>query len=88
MKTYKIINHKVEDKVYCDVCGNLCIENDMGSEYASLTAVWGHNSKHDGTEFEIHLCEKCFENTLNYLKKKRNGKIASKDNPFEGKYYI
>ena len=55
----------------CDVC--LCstrIASDT-FEFATLKAHWGYGSEHDGERYELHLCERCFFNTVSYLKQER-----------------
>jgi hypothetical protein len=92
MKTYKIVERKVEDGVYCDVCGNPCSIEQIGNEYATLEAIWGYGSKYDGTKFDIQICEKCFDDTLDWIKKRRKQNLGpfnypySKD-PLEGERY-
>lgn len=83
MKTYKIIQKKVEDKVYCDVCGHSCYVEQIGSEYATLEAVWGYGSKHDGLRFDIQICDKCFEDTLNWIQQKRKSNLGPFNYPYD-----
>lgn len=77
MRTYKQITKKVEDKIYCDLCGSKCTHDLLGSEYALLEAYWGYCSKHDGQKYEIHLCEQCFFLTLDWMKKIRNQNLQT-----------
>ena len=70
MKTYKKIQVKKEDKVYCDRCDSLCTDENFGSEYATLEAAWGYSSKSDGKKFDIQLCEECFYKVLDWINNK------------------
>lgn len=72
MKLYKEVKRKVEDKVFCDICGQSCTLDQFGSEYATLEAQWGYSSKRDGQKFDIQICEKCFEEILEWIKTKRH----------------
>lgn len=60
----KLAEH-VED-VMCDVCGEYC-KKDCNIEYAELTAHWGYESNRDLEKYEIDLCEKCFDKTLEFI---------------------
>lgn len=54
------------DDIVCDICGDSCKKN-LDIESAKLFAHWGYDSKKDGDVYDIDLCEKCFDRTLNYL---------------------
>lgn len=84
MKTYKKKTIKTVDKILCDVCGNNTTDDYDTHENATIEAVWGYHSSQDGTSYEIHLCETCFTDIINYLK--RHGVFNAK--AFEGKKYI
>lgn len=86
MKTYKRAFIKREDKVYCDVCGGLCTQDNFGSEYASLEASWGYASRSDGTKYNIQICETCFYDVITWMKERRLGKSVEtpSPDPFEG----
>lgn len=71
MKTYKIIQRTVEDKVFCDICNKICTNDTYGSEYATLEANWGYASNSDGEKFDIQLCENCFGETIGWIRRKR-----------------
>jgi hypothetical protein len=71
MKTYKTVEKKVKDRIYCDACGQCCTEDNIGDEYGTLEAVWGYGSKHDGTKYNIDLCEDCFFKVVESIKDKR-----------------
>lgn len=93
MKTYRKKTVKVVDNVYCDGCGSNCNKEQLGSEYAVLEANWGYSSKQDGTMYEIHLCENCFTETIDFLKKKRKSVLRCftypyEYDPLEGKDYL
>lgn len=79
MKTYKKITKKTEDKVYCDLCGGCCTDKNFGSEYATLEAAWGYLSKNDSDQYEIHLCEKCFFLTLDWMRQIRTKNLNMDD---------
>jgi len=90
LKTYKTVQKKVIDKTYCDVCGSCCTDDDDTTECAILEALWGYASKQDGSEYEIHLCEKCFDETIQWMKKKRRFYLGCfnyphDEDPFNGK---
>ncbi|MGI2259077.1 hypothetical protein [Shewanella sp. GXUN23E] len=72
----KIMEKQLADvltDVLCDVCGSSTTgHSGCGPDYASLTADWGYGSAHDGDSYEIHLCERCFFNTLENLKVRRS----------------
>jgi len=91
MKTYKIVNKSVEDKVYCDICNKCCTNDNYGTEYATLEAVWTYGSKYDGLKFDNQLCENCFYDTIRWMKEKRKEYLdMNKDNvidPFTGNDY-
>jgi hypothetical protein len=47
--------------ILCNQCGKSC-KKDMNMEYATVSATWGYDSNHhDGEQYEIHLCEQCFD---------------------------
>ncbi|BBG89714.1 hypothetical protein ACGSH8M1_023800 [Aeromonas caviae] len=54
--------------VCCDVCGESTNVAEQVLEYATLAASWGYYSKHDGEQYQVHLCESCFFETLAYLR--------------------
>lgn len=94
MKTYKKKTVKVIDNVYCDVCDSNCSKDEqLGYEYGVLEANWGYCSKQDGTGYEIHLCETCFMEVVDILKKKRKSVLGCfnypyQDDPLNGKNYL
>jgi hypothetical protein len=44
-------------------------------ESASLNAYWGYSSKKDGQNYDIDLCENCFDKTLLFLSKLKGSEI-------------
>lgn len=83
MKTYKIVTKHIEDKVYCDMCGNDCCIDQINNEYATLEALWGYGSDRDGEKFDIQLCINCFNETLEMIKKRRKQHLG----PFTYAYH-
>jgi hypothetical protein len=71
MKTYKTKEIRVIDKIYCDTCGNCCTDDNLCSEYAVLEASWGYNSRKDGERSELHICENCFDDIINWINTRR-----------------
>jgi hypothetical protein len=57
--------------VVCDVCQCSTGVPVGGFEYATLGAQWGFGSKHDGDKYELQICERCFFETVAYLKEQR-----------------
>lgn len=85
MRTYKKEYRKVPDKLFCDVCGTCCSDDNCGDEFALLEALWGYCSKKDGSRYAIHLCENCFDKTITYLKTlKYICNYHTEDNPLNG----
>lgn len=61
--------------VRCDVCGDSTTTSSPKREYGTLHAHWGYGSaQHDGEQYEIHLCEDCFFETLANLRQMHRGK--------------
>ncbi|MGU5640202.1 hypothetical protein [Aeromonas caviae] len=55
--------------VLCDICGDSTTRYEDIHEYATLAATWGYGStKHDGEQYQLHLCEACFFETLALLR--------------------
>lgn len=95
MKTHKKKMVKTVDKIYCDSCGKDCTITCPVDEYeyASIEATWGYFSNQDGLQFDIQICEKCFDEVIDFLKKKRTTILGPfnyphKDDPLEGKSYF
>lgn len=95
MRTYKQKTIKVFDNIYCDVCGISCTitEPCIEHEYAKIEATWGYFSHQDGTQYDIELCEHCFNEVLQSMKKTRERilgpfKYPHKNDPLKGKSYL
>ena len=89
MKTYKKKLTKVVDQILCDCCGTSCTKQ-CDHEYAELSATWGYCSNQDGTQYDIQICETCFNEVIDFLKKKRKRILGAfeypyKQDPLEGK---
>jgi hypothetical protein len=94
MKNFTEKTIKVVHDVHCDVCGKSTTNFvDVGPDYATLESCWGYGSKHDGSKYNIELCENCFFEILNFIKDKRR-KILGPFNypyfkdPLEGNEYL
>lgn len=84
MRTFKEEIRKVLDDVNCDVCGkSTTICKEVGPDYATLESYWGYGSHNDGSKYEIHICENCFDETLDFLKQKRKSVLGPFNYPFE-----
>ena len=90
MIKYKKILKKVVDDVLCDVCGKSTTRDEnIGADFATLEASWGYGSPHDGTKYDIHLCENCFYDTLEYLRNKSYAHLKEPNlEPYNGKEYL
>lgn len=95
MRTHKTEPKKVVDKILCDCCGESCTitEPVVEHEYAELIATWGYFSDQDGTQFNIDLCENCFNDVLGFIKNQRRKilgpfKYPYPNDPLEGKEYL
>lgn len=93
MKLYKNKLQKTLDDVVCDVCGKHCT-NPIGIESATIEAVWGYGSHHDGYQFDIDLCEDCFFTIIDHLKQRRklypntDANLYANHDPLIGKQYL
>ena len=65
---------EVISDVLCDIC-----DQSTKLEFATLSADWGYFSQSDGERYKLQLCEKCFFNTLDILKKQRRLLNVNKD---------
>ena len=99
MKIYKKKTVKVIDQILCDCCGESCTKEfpttkpSFDHEYASIEATWGYLSKQDGTVYDIQICEHCFNEVLQCMKKIRKRILGSLKYPhntdsLEGKNYF
>lgn len=92
MRTYKEVKRKVEDTVRCDICDYNCTKNQYSSEYATLEASWGYGSQKDGIKYDVQLCESCFDNILNHIRKQRKKILGCfiypySNDPLDGQCY-
>ena len=92
MKTYKKKTVKVVDQILCDCCGQSC-SNEYDHEFATIEAKWGYWAKQDGTVYDIQICEHCFNEVLQCMKKIRKRILGSLKYPhntdsLEGKNYF
>jgi len=70
--------------VSCDICGKSTTNYpDVGPDYATLESYWGYGSSNDGSKYEIHICQNCFDETLDFLKQKRKSVLGPFSHPFE-----
>ena len=94
MKTWKKKSVKVVDDVRCDCCGASTTNiSFIGPDYATLESCWGYGSKHDGSKYNIDLCENCFFEVLNFIKNKRKEVLGPfnypyNEDPLEGVEYL
>ncbi|MEG9625442.1 hypothetical protein SAMN05216185_101230 [Pseudomonas guariconensis] len=71
MKIFGRVEIDAVTDVLCDVCGVSARLVDGNFQYGRLEAHWGYGASHDGSRYEVHLCESCFFATLAYLKQER-----------------
>lgn len=99
MKTYKKKLTKVVDQILCDCCGQSCtkefptIKPSFDHEYASIEVTWGYLSKQDGIQYDIQICESCFNEVLQCMKQIRKRILGSLKYPhntdsLKGKSYF
>lgn len=99
MKTYKKKLTKVVDQILCDCCGESCTKEfpttlpSFDHEYATIEATWGYLSNQDGTQYNIEICENCFNEILELIKNKRKQilgvfKYPHNSDPLNGKNYF
>lgn len=75
--------------VICDCCGESCKKNEdvvtnpsnanVGEtlycfEFMTLKANWSYFSNHDMENWTAHLCEKCVEEKLSFIKFKKDAR--------------
>lgn len=84
MRIFKKELKEVLDEVICDICGGSC-KKEYNQEYAELIATWGYDSNKDLTQYNVDLCENCFDKTIDYLKSIRNFKPSV--DVLDGKLY-
>ena len=84
MRTYKEEIRKVLDDVSCDICGKSTTNYpDVGPDYATLESYWGYGSQKDGSKYEVHLCESCFNDVIDLLKETRKRILGPFSYPYE-----
>jgi hypothetical protein len=83
MRTFKEEVRKVLDDINCDVCGKSTTNyKEVGPDFATLESYWGYGSTNDGSKYEIHICELCFDETIDFLKQKRKSILGPFSYPF------
>lgn len=75
MKKTALKTIEVIDDVTCDICNKSCKDHIDNMESASLTAYWGYSSKKDGQNYDLDICESCFDKTLEFLVKLKGSVI-------------
>jgi hypothetical protein len=94
MKTFKEKKIRTVDDVHCDICGKSTTNTtNVGPDYATLESCWGYGSKHDGSKYNIELCETCFFEVLDFIKKKRKEILGPfqfpySNDPLDGQQYF
>lgn len=84
MKTFKETKIKTVDDVRCDACGKSTTnDTNIGPDYATLESCWGYGSYHDGSKYNIDLCETCFFDVINFLKEKRTKVLGPFKYPYD-----
>jgi hypothetical protein len=84
MREFKEEIRKVLSDVSCDICGKSTTNyKEVGPDFATLESYWGYGSTNDGSKYEIHICESCFDETLEFLKQKRKSVLGPFSYPFE-----
>jgi len=89
MKTYKKKLTNVIDKILCDCCGQSCtkeiatIKPSFDHEYATIEATWGYFSNQDGLQYDIQICENCFNEVVTLLKNKRKTTLGPFQYPYD-----
>lgn len=61
---------EVTTDIICDSCGNSC-KTHTDFEYMELRANWGYASKKDMERWTAHICEKCVDEKLSFVKFKK-----------------
>lgn len=56
--------------IICDCCGNTC-KSSVDFEYMNLEADWGYGSEKDMERWSAHICEKCVDEKLSFIKFKK-----------------
>ena len=77
-KEYKNLEQHKDLKQPTDVLCAVCMESTQ-LNHAVLSANWGNGSKHNGEQYELHLCEACFFATVATLKREHRVKQMFND---------
>ena len=72
-KEHKDLEQDKDLEQLADILCDVCMESTK-LNHAVLSANWGSGSKHDGEQYELHLCEACFFATLATLKREHRVK--------------
>ena len=72
-KEYKDLEQDKDLEQVIDFSCDVCMESTQ-LNHAVLSTNWGSGSKHDGEQYELHLCEACFFATLATLKREHRVK--------------
>jgi hypothetical protein len=84
MREFKEEIRKVLSDVSCDICGKSTTNYpDVGPDYATLESYWGYGSQKDGSKYEVHLCESCFNDVIDLLKETRKRILGPFSYPYE-----
>lgn len=70
-------------EVVCDCCSQSTTKDPENGvhEYATLSADWGHYSKHDNESYRYQLCETCFFEVISYLRERSRSLGIFDDKP-------
>jgi hypothetical protein len=84
MREFKEEIRKVLSDVSCDICGKSTTNYpEVGPDYATLESYWGYGSQKDGSKYEVHLCESCFNDVIDLLKETRKRILGPFSYPYE-----
>ena len=72
-KEYKDLEQDEDLLQVIDFSCDVCMESTQ-LNHGILSANWGSGSKHNGEQYELHLCEACFFATLATLKREHRVK--------------
>lgn len=72
-KEHKDLEQDKDLEQLADILCDVCMESTK-LNHAVLSTNWGKESKHDGEQYELHLCEACFFATLATLKREHRVK--------------
>lgn len=75
------IDLRMSEKMMCDICGGPCFHqcdkddpDSISHEFATIEAHWGYYSNKDLFHDKTHVCEKCYDEIMEYIVKKMHGK--------------